>query len=291
MQRNVELCVDSRVYRTLLTEEQWQKVRSLSGNRKPRLKANQIRLVPYGTSQGLTVLGSARCILKAQTGATITTMVYVVRGAKESLLGLKDGEALGIIKIQPDGHRQLEHAEAADTKIRRLDMVTNQDGAVEGGIVSGGQTQEQINQDMSALVGKFPKVFKGLGRATGVPDIHIEMDDSVPPVQQKQRQIPYQYKQKLKDHLGELIKEGVVTPLECTNGTGWIHNVVITAKKWSEDKIRMNLDTRPMKKAVKASHFYIPTPQELRHEFLGISHTMGSAQAEHPCHGHPCRQQ
>merc|ERR1712082_310678 len=53
------------------------------------------------------------------------------------------------------------------------------------------------------------------------------------------------------------------------NGTGWIHNVVITAKKWSEDKIRMNLDTRPMAKAVKASHFHIPTPQELRHEFRG----------------------
>ena len=66
------------------------------------------------------MLGRARCILKAQAGATITTMVYVVRGAKESLLGLKDGEALGIIKIQPDGHRQLEHAEAADTNIRRL---------------------------------------------------------------------------------------------------------------------------------------------------------------------------
>ena len=85
-----------------------------------------------------------------------------------------------------------------------------------------------------------------------MPDIHIEVDKSVPPVQQKPRQIPMLYKQKLKDHLEELIKEGVVTPLECTNGTGWIHNVVITAKKWTNDKIRMNLDTKPMKVAVKA---------------------------------------
>ena len=51
---------------------------------------------------------------------------------------------------------------------------------------------------MSDLVAKFPKVFTGLGRATGVPDIHIEMDNSVPPVQQKQRQVSIQYKQKLK---------------------------------------------------------------------------------------------
>jgi hypothetical protein len=31
----------------------------------------------------------------------------------------------------------------------------------------------------------------------------------------------------------------------------------------------MNLDTHPMAKAVNASHFHIPTPQELRHEFRG----------------------
>ena len=88
-----------------------------------------------------------------------------------------------------------------------------------------------------------------------MPDIHIEMDETVTPVQQKQRQIPIHYKPRLKDHLEELIKAGVVTLLECTNGTEWIHNIVITAKKWSPDKIRMNLNTRPMKKAVKESHF------------------------------------
>ena len=58
----------------------------------------------------------------------------------------------------------------------------------------------------------------------------------------------------------ELVSEGMVMPLQCTNGTGWIHNVVITAKKWSENKIRMNIDTRLMAKAVKPSHFHIPTP-------------------------------
>ena len=74
---------------------------------------------------------------------------------------------------------------------------------------------------------------------------------------------------KLKEHLGELIWEGVVTPLECQNRTGSIHNVVITAKKWLMDEIRMNLDMRLMKKAVRQSHYHIPTPQELIHEFQG----------------------
>ena len=177
-------------------------------NRKPKLKKNKVRLVPYGTNQHLEVLGRSKCTMTARAGAKVDTIVYVVRGAKESLLGLKDGEALGIINIQPEGE-----------PVRRLDMFTKEAEPAPGTVVSGGQTQAQIDETMADLVAKFPKVFTGLGRATGVPDIHIEMDDSVTPVQQKQRQIPIQYKQKLKDHLEELVREGVVTPLECTNGT------------------------------------------------------------------------
>ena len=42
--------------------------------------------------------------------------------------------------------------------------------------------------------------------------------------------------------------------MQCTNGT-----VLITAKKWSEDMIKMNLGTRPIKKVVSGSHYPIPT--------------------------------
>ena len=41
------------------------------------------------------------------------------------------------------------------------------------------------------------------------------------------------------EHLMASIFAGlVVTPLEWTNGTGWTHSVVMTAKKWSEIKLR-----------------------------------------------------
>ena len=51
------------------------------------------------TKQNLEIMGRTRCELQARGGAKITTIVYVVKGAKESLLGLQDGEALGIIRI------------------------------------------------------------------------------------------------------------------------------------------------------------------------------------------------
>ena len=46
-------------------------------------------------------------MLKAKGGATVSTIVHVVIGSKQSLLGLKDGQALGIISITPEGKQQV----------------------------------------------------------------------------------------------------------------------------------------------------------------------------------------
>ena len=44
---------------------------------------------------------------------------------------------------------------------------------------------------------------------------------------------------------------------------------MITHRNWDDKKIRVNLDTRLMAGAMSISLFPIPTPQELRHNFLG----------------------
>ena len=103
-----------------------------------------------------------------------------------------------------------------------------------------------------------------------VEPVHIEVDERIKPVQQKKQPIALHYVDKFKAHLEELKKAHMVSgPLKSESARGWIHNVVITQKSWTDKKIRVNLDTRPMKDAVKTSHFPIPTPQELRHNFAG----------------------
>ena len=145
--------------------------------------------------------------MQAEAGATINTMVYVVKGQEQPLLGLADA--------------------------------------------------------------KFPELFTGLGRAKVEP-VHIEVDPKVKPIQQKRRNIALHYVERLKAHLTELKQEGVISgPLGPEWARGWICNPVITGKKWDQNKIRMNLDTRSMKEAVKISKFPIPTVQELRHSFRG----------------------
>ena len=135
-QLTARFLIDSGVYRTLLSEEQWRQVQADKNNRKPKLKRNRVKLVPYGTSQNLEVMGRSKCTMIAEAGAKVDTIVYVVKGAKESLLGLKDGEALGIIKIRPEGEQ-----------VRRLDMFTKEkSSAAPGSVVSGGRLRHSYTR-------------------------------------------------------------------------------------------------------------------------------------------------
>ena len=260
---SVELLINSGVNKTLLSEKDWKKVKAVRGERPPKLKKNAIKFVPFGTKINLPILGRTRCKLRAVNGASVKTLVYVVEGQKQSLMGLKDGEALGIIKIDPKG--------ASEDKVNHLDAMKKEEPVKLGKIVSGGQTQAEIDKKMEDIVKKTPEVFEGLGKAKVEP-VHIEIDPNVKPVQQKRRPIAVHYRKPFKEHVEELVKAGVVThlgPEDAKATTGWIHNVVITHKSWSKTKIRVNLDTRPMAEAVKTSHFPISTPEELRHDFAG----------------------
>ena len=62
------------------------------------------RAVPYGTNKTLQLLGRSKGQIKAEAEAGVATMIDVFRGAKESPLGLRDKETLGITEIQTEGN-------------------------------------------------------------------------------------------------------------------------------------------------------------------------------------------
>ena len=126
----------------------------------------------------------------------------------------------------------------------------------------------EIDSKLEKILDGYTSVFEGIGRAKMKP-IHIFLKEDVVPVQQKQRPVALHYKDRLKEHIDELAKAGVIEgPLESKDATGWVCNPVITHKKWSDTKIRMNLDLRSMKNVVKTTHFPMPTSSELRHNFV-----------------------
>ena len=95
----VNRLIDSEVNKTLFSEMGWQRQQAYgegkTGLRKKRTK--------FGTSCNLPILERVKCELTAAGSATAQTIIYVVKDGKELLLGLKYGEALGIILIQAEG--------------------------------------------------------------------------------------------------------------------------------------------------------------------------------------------
>ena len=70
-----------------------------------------------------------------------------------------------------------------------------------------------------------------------LPDIlHLEIDNSVPPVQLPVRRIPLAVRDKLKHEIDRLVELKVITPIDCP--TDWISAIVVTIKKeWNHSPL------------------------------------------------------
>jgi hypothetical protein len=115
---------------------------------------------------------------------------------------------------------------------------------------TGEVTKEDILQ-------KYPDVFEDIGEL-GEP-LHLEVDDTVKPVQIPPRRIPEALRKPLKDHLDELEEPSIIQKV--VEPTEWVSSVVVNKK--SNGKIRLCLDPQPLNKALKRCHYPIPTIEEV----------------------------
>ena len=95
------------------------------------------------------------------------------------------------------------------------------------------------------LIEEYPAVFQGQGTLPGT--LHLEIDESISPVQLPTRRIPLAVKDKLKAELNRLVDVNVITPVDTP--TTWISAIVVTVKKNGD--IRLCIDPKPSNKALK----------------------------------------
>ena len=84
-----------------MVEKQWRKL--LEKNTDWKLKMTKTSFRPYGMDYMLLVLDKAKVKIWSENRAQIRTIVYIVQGQRESLLGRLACEALGIIKVTLKG--------------------------------------------------------------------------------------------------------------------------------------------------------------------------------------------
>ena len=210
--------------------------------------------------------------LRAQAGAVIATHVYINDDDREtSLLGKKDAERLGIVKINLRGSRE----EVNRIKVCRKADLKREKGESKDPVKEKIREKEN-DKKMDEMAKEYEDIFQGIGKYRGEP-VKIQLTANVSPIIQPPRRIPLHYVQPLKDHLAEMIKEDVIEgPLAEEEEGSWISNLVITDKKWDgaqeegqRTQIRANLDLRSLNTFIYQTHEPIPTPEELRHNLTG----------------------
>ena len=140
----VKLLTDSVMNKKLLSEADWKTIKAEEGCRRPKLKKNKTNFKPFGTDIKLPIQGRTKCWLTTTCDKHVDTIVYTVEGERQSLLRLKDEEALGIINIT---------LEVQFTARQFITEVKTTPGP--NSIVSGGQMQAEIDEHMKILVGKY----------------------------------------------------------------------------------------------------------------------------------------
>ena len=150
------------------------------------------RFRPYGTVYHLPIKGKAKVKLTAERGASIKTWIYVVDDKREtSLLGEADAIGLGIVKLDLKG--------SASEVVRKIEYERSQSNPSE--VISGGETQLEIDANMKRLVKDLPKLFTdATGKVKG-PPIKIQIRKDAFPVIQPSRRIPLHYMERLKSEL------------------------------------------------------------------------------------------
>ena len=98
--------MDSGVRKTLISELIWKKMQKKEVGQSLKLKKCNTKFRPYGTREYLPVMGRSKCKMQAEAGATINTMVYVLKGQEQPLLGLADAKRLGILTMDMKGAAQ-----------------------------------------------------------------------------------------------------------------------------------------------------------------------------------------
>ena len=203
-------------------------ITSLKNARKMKLplEKSKIKIKPYG-SKSKACLGKYSGTIMHGTAVTNAT-IYVLRANVETLLSGRVCEQLGIIKFNRDPVENINNVELCDP-------------------------------DKDKLVENFPSVFKGVGVLKD-HEVKFHIDETVKPVCQQARPIPFHLREKFLTELGRMEEAGIIE--EHTGPTPWLSNIALSPK--DDGDLRITVDMREPNKALMANHFPIMRPEEVK---------------------------
>ncbi|XP_028406446.1 uncharacterized protein K02A2.6-like [Dendronephthya gigantea] len=200
----------------------------LQKQRPLSLRHSKTRVFAYGATHQLPVMGQFHATLKFATGTT-TTRVHVIKGNFGCLLSYQTASALGLIMLK----------------------INN--------VKSGQSTHDQ-------LLKEYAHIFNGIGTLKDF-EVKLHINDTVPPVAQNPRRIPFHMRKKVSDALDKLESDGIIE--KTSEATHWVSPLVVIPKK--DGDVRLCIDMRKANEAIQRERHPTPTVDDLIHKLNGAT--------------------
>ena len=223
-----EVLIDSGATCNVLSEPTWNFLKQRGIRCESRKSATT--LYAYGGKEPLPTLG------------TFTADVM--------LAGDETGCRADFVVVKGDGRTLLGRGTAMDLDILRV-------GPVQANTVSGG-----LDGDIR---GRYSALFNGVGLLKGY-ELKLHIDDSVKPVAQHVRRIPFGLREKVEKKLDELLELDIIEGVP-EGPSGWISPLVVVPK--SDGDVRVCVDMRRANEAIIRERHPIPTVEELLQDLNG----------------------
>ncbi|XP_038138952.1 uncharacterized protein K02A2.6-like [Cyprinodon tularosa] len=185
----------------------------------------------------LTPLGTCKVKVRNPRNNKLYRLEFQVvnQNSRIPLLGRKASEAMKLIKVQ------YENILAIDSIVMKKPNPVTRGEHV---------TMDKIKEE-------FGDVFTGDGCMEG--EYKIEIDDRVPPVKLPKRRVPVAMMTPLQEELKDLERRQIIAPVE--RSTDWISSMVAVRKP--NGKMRICIDPKPLNRALKRSHYPLPTIDDI----------------------------
>ena len=213
----------------MLGEQQFQNL--VKNGLKANLMPEEITLRVYGNGC-LPGVGKFEATIEFH-GQNVVETVLVTQGEGRCLLCSSAAKKLQVLKVGPD----------------LVNMTT----------------LHSIGNDINCIVGRFPKVFSGVGKLSGY-QLKLHINREVTPVAQKPRRIPFPLKDKVQIKIDELLNLDITEKVP--GPTTWVCPGVIAPKPNKHD-VRICVDMRRVNEAIQREKLPIPTVDEVLGEMNG----------------------
>ena len=191
-----------------------------------QLQRSKTRIFAYGAVNDLNVLGKFEATLESRAKITVST-IHVVKGSSGCLLSYKTASALGLVTVNV-------------------------------------QAVEQRPPKHEALLKEYDTIFDGIGQLKDFK-VKLHIDNTVTPVAQPARKIPFHMRQKVTAALEKLESQGIIEKVD--GPTPWISPLVVIPKK--DGDIRLCVDMRMANRAILRERHPTPTVDDLIHTLNG----------------------